>query len=442
MILDTDALISIHADDVATAESRPTLRLGSQPREQWAQLTRQWLQRHVRWPTQRLTLAEHDDVQREIALHYHKITIDQHTVATRAAEWARHFLLALKRPLRWASSAGTPWRNRPAFVVGAGPSLDGNGHLLRQCQQYGPIVTVNTALDACLHHGVVPDVVVCVEAADLTHHFDRLGGWRVLGANPTIVLDVTTHPAHWALFPEALAIAHHEPNLIPYVLSAGGAPLNYAGSVSCAAASLSILWGASPLVLIGQDMAFTNGRMYAQGTPRSDMRVEVRGGMCHFTGSSIERHPAQVRYRKGWGGGPDVASEHLHEAVAGWFGKVAHAYGDRIINATEGGASIPGSLEVPLAAVVGELAGWGTERARVPYVQPVDAQQTRDELCRDARAVLAGTLTSNLDFPLSNMWTAPVEIADDFRALTLRQQYDRVQEAMRQGAAVVLEVLG
>src|SRR5262249_26078794 len=55
------------------------------------------------------------------------------------------------------------YRGVPAFVVGAGPSLDKNGPLLQEAARKGIVMAVNTSGRALVRHGVTPQVLACIE---------------------------------------------------------------------------------------------------------------------------------------------------------------------------------------------------------------------------------------------------------------------------------------
>ena len=78
----------------------------------------------------------------------------------------RHSLLELE---------GVPLRaGRAAIVIGAGPSLARRESLARlaRAEFAGTVVAVDSALGACLRHGIVPDVVLTVDP-----HAERIVRW-------------------------------------------------------------------------------------------------------------------------------------------------------------------------------------------------------------------------------------------------------------------------
>lgn len=167
-----------------------------------------------------------------------------------------------------------PLQGRPAFVVGAGPSLSRNGHLLAQAQECGPIICVNSSAQAVVRHGVQPDVLVVREMTEIARHLE--------GVDPTwLVADVQAHPAIFAQATHWFASAH-----IRHVELARSlrSPLVYAGTAALTSAvMLARMWGADPIVLVGCDLAFgPKGEGYAAGTPWETLRADVEGNRAQL----------------------------------------------------------------------------------------------------------------------------------------------------------------
>jgi hypothetical protein len=153
--------------------------------------------------------------------------------------------------------------------------------------------------------------------------------------------------------------------------SLGGADgLAVCGSVSTLAFSLAQRLGCSPIVLVGQDLAYPGGQTYASGTPYEGSRVKVSAdgaSLVHERSAAlkaandklIEQEP--LREVTAWGGEGSVPSTIGFAAVRNWLELAAELLGrdrpeQRLINATEGGARVVGFEELPLAKVLEPLA--------------------------------------------------------------------------------------
>lgn len=295
------------------------------------------------------------------------------TLELRAAVWAEHLTENLSRlPGRTPATALSGWlAGRPAILCAAGPSLDRNVGELRRVQGRAAIVAVNTSLAALERAGVRADLVVALEAVDVT---SQLAGLEQ-NARCARLLDVTAHPALFQSAPaEVVPFASQLPFFQPLTDAAGLGPgLPIGGSAANAALALLHMAGASPIILCGQDLAYSEGRVYAEGTCFGEMRAHRSGEVIELSGLAAKRRLAAPRpevdvtvERKGavlaeaYGGRGEVWTSVDFNYFRHHFERFAErAGGCALVNATEGGARIRGFREQPLALAVDTL-GPGT----------------------------------------------------------------------------------
>ncbi|MEO0322060.1 MAG: 6-hydroxymethylpterin diphosphokinase MptE-like protein [Myxococcota bacterium] len=312
--------------------------------------------------------------------------------------------------LRYASgiplalAAGQPLRGRPAFLVSAGPSLDRNRHLLNDARKKGALFAVNTAAKAL--HGELDALDVLVRIESLTASPELAA---IAERTAVLALDLVADADTFALDTahKALFVQEHEA-LAPLVEALGMTPLRYGATVATAAFALARTWGADPIVLVGQDLAYTGGQAYATGTGRERWRTSVDEGVITI---DYDEATAEAFRAKGlalphksqpclevpaWGGDERVSTTYDLTLFRRWFEAAAEHYDGRFINATEGGASIRGWEERSLDAVLAELPELatpsaevlGTALAQAPQVPASALRRLRKDGSRSARAVL------------------------------------------------------
>ncbi len=319
-------------------------------------------------------------VREEINRLVQRNTASQSTISMRGRAWVEHIVrnldLLTQRPL--LQSLQGAFSKTPAFIVGAGPSLDKNVRELAIATQKGIVICANSSAAALAHAGVQAQMLCCLESIDLSD---------TLKDNPLLdsavrVLSLSSHPNNLRVgsgpllpFFEGLwQLAS------PLQQLTGHPGLTVAGSVSSAAFSTALLLGCDPIVLVGQDMSYPNGRAYATGTgyEQSTAAIDDDGQALSFAWSErlIEAHGTQFGRRQvaeplhwlpGWGQGPRVASGVSLSAVHRWFSDAAaelrgRSDSPRLVNATEGGAHVPGFEDVPLRDLLLTLP----ERALTP----------------------------------------------------------------------------
>ncbi len=321
------------------------------------------------WPAYRRLFPEVVHAARQAVAEAARLAaVTGNTLERRARVWARHLLANLPAcagRLPVSSLAG--WlRGVPVIVVAAGPSLDRNIATLRSAAGRAVVIAVNTSLRALDRAGVRADLVVALEAIDVSSQLAGL----TLNAGCPRALDLLAHPA---LFQGAegpvLPFASQVPFFTHLAEAAGlGPALPIGGSAANAAFALAQHLGADPLILVGQDLAYAEDRVYASGTVFGDLRVQLANGVASLDhleakralaatapelDTTMERRAAEPAL--GWGGGVVWTNLELTYFRRSFEEQASLAPGRTLINATEGGARIRGFAERPLAEVLAGL---------------------------------------------------------------------------------------
>ena len=259
----------------------------------------------------------------------------------------------------------------PAFIVGAGPSLGKNGKHLAEAAKKGIVFALNSSARALDSYGVEPQVLACMESIDVSHLFENVSYIdRVARA-----ISVTAHPRSLRtgggpLLPIFEGIPQQN---VPLTELFGHNGLSVSGSVSTLAFALAERLGCSPIVFVGQDLAYTDGKAYAPGTPYEESRVRLGNDgqtlehdwcdtlkTTHNQGENkmVDRQP--LREVAAWGGQGTVMSTIGFSAVRAWCESASVTLAKnrpetRLVNATEGGARIAGFEELTLADLLATL---------------------------------------------------------------------------------------
>lgn len=157
---------------------------------------------------------------------------------------------------------------RPAVVVSAGPSLRRNLHLLAKpgVRERVVIIAVQTVLKQMLEAGVKPHFVTALDYHEISRRFyEDLTTTDVEGV--TLVVEPKANPAILDAFPGAIRCVHDDK--LTMLLGGGfvhdGAGLEAGATVAHMAYHLARHMGCDPVILIGQDLGFTDGQYYAPG---------------------------------------------------------------------------------------------------------------------------------------------------------------------------------
>lgn len=248
---------------------------------------------------------------------------------------ARHLVLG-------PNPAGLAGRfpNVPAIVVGAGPSLTRTMPALRRLADRALVIATDTAWRPLVAAGVHPHLVVAVDPTPengrhLRHVPEAPGTW--------IIAEASVDPPSLAPHAGRVApfrVAAHQP--WPWLIAHGfdTVTLRAWGSVLTPAFDLALMCGCAPVVFVGADLAFTDGRPYCRGTTMEDewARHTARGvtlrqvwantlasrplvTLPSITGALVQTAPHLVEFR-------DWIAARAAEVVPG---RVVNASGDGIL---------------------------------------------------------------------------------------------------------------
>jgi len=219
----------------------------------------------------------------------------------------------------------------PAIIVAAGPSLDKNIDELQKAQGKSLIIAVDSSIRALLQRNIIPDLLVTTDPHKPMILFDDERALNI----PLIVCMHTRydimvkHVGKKFMFSDSEYIANIY-NRFNKVISA----LETGGSVANTAFSMAKYLGFKKIILMGQDLAFTNNKKHADnvydeksiGEDESDSYTEVEGidgkPILTFINFKLYRDWFEAEIRDN----PDI----------------------NVINATEGGAKIHGACNQTL----------------------------------------------------------------------------------------------
>lgn len=345
------------------------------------------------------------------------------------------------------------FRGVPAFIVGAGPSLSKNVELLRDGAKKGIVFASNTSAGALDRAGITPQILGCIESIDLSRFLTDLSF-----LDQTVrVLSFTSHPNHFRASGGPILSVHE---LLPQVAPPfealyGRSALPVSGSVSTALVALALRLGCSPIVLVGQDLAFTGGEAYSKGTVFEDSRIAVApdgSSIVHerceaklSTQLAKEQLTEKVEWVTAWGGGESVPSTTNFGHVRTWLERFAAVlrraeFPPELVNATEGGSHISGFAEKTLAATLAGLPDREiTPESIFELAQDKGSCPSREDVCEffrnqatGARSVArAAHAVESASSTVRSAWSrnTATQTVDQMRALDVAERELRARMA-------------
>lgn len=253
----------------------------------------------------------------------------------------------------------------PAILVAGGPSLDNNIDLLLEARNKAIIIAVDGALPALMAHNIQPDFITAVDHKDLAH--EKIAAQASSCKNTSLLCTPTVNvktprrmqTAHtfWAFTQNPvdnwIRTLFGGTTTIPEIISVAHLNIVAAKTLGCA-----------PLILVGQDFAFTGDSDHAAhsvvsaSTLPADENPDNNSRIIWTAGTNGNTVPTT----RGW------LSLKTH------FEALISEYPGTYINSSPGGAKIEGTEYLPL------------EQALAQYcTKEIPTQNTLHDLLRNSK---------------------------------------------------------
>ena len=232
------------------------------------------------------------------------------------------------------------YKNKPVLIVATGPSLNKQLETLQANKDQFIIIAVDPAVPILKKYGIIPQYVVSIDPRKRPY-------WQhnELDPSTTFLIEIGCCPdVAWSSNHNYLVTSCHKD--VHRLLNSMGIPVPLmlnGGSVATCAFNFATFTGANPIVMIGQDLAWTDGKDHAEGYV-----------------SQYNQATLNARYERGFEvegfDGKPVRTEKQLMGYKTWFEQRIQAMPETmVINATEGGAKINGAVQIPFESVCKEI---------------------------------------------------------------------------------------
>jgi hypothetical protein len=262
-------------------------------------------------------------------------------ISTAAESW-RVFLANFVANFRQAAGApGVRTLQRvfpgvPAILVAAGPSLDRNIHELRHVQDRVLILATDTALKPLLASEIEPHFVLSGDPR--RENYLHLDG--AVTRETLLVSEATAFPGTFAAFAGRTIVCTYEKSslrALSEVLACKGV-MHAWGSVATMCLDFALLLGCSPIIFVGQDLAFSSGRTYCSGLYWDENRFAGVHSPEDWERRWAEiRAPNRIVMTEDLFGRPVASTDKLMSYWNWISGEIEKHPEVHFINATEGG---------------------------------------------------------------------------------------------------------
>jgi len=261
---------------------------------------------------------------------------------------------------------------KTAIVVSTGPSLTKQLPLLKKIKDYVTIISVDASFPILEKHGIKPDFVTVLERIPETANFFKNNAKEFQDGVNFVLVSIAHQDVINAIRggTKLLQMRPHGYNKF-FELDAYGY-LGVGMSAANLAHELGIAMHYENIILIGQDLAFGD-----DGTSHASN---------HFFGVDEEKTEGHEEYVTRYGGDGLIRTTQYWVMFKNYFERAIHDTKDRVltINSTEGGARIPGALELPFAEAIEKYVDTNTKKEPIilPSTPPEKIEENKQQIVK------------------------------------------------------------
>ncbi|MGN1174747.1 MAG: motility associated factor glycosyltransferase family protein [Roseburia sp.] len=218
----------------------------------------------------------------------------------------------------------------PAIIVSAGPSLNKNIRELKKAKNKAFIIAVDTAIKPLLKEGIKPDMFAVIDGLKPLNlvEVEECREIPLVTSADAAKSVLSYHTGKKFFYDEGKDYVNHLFAINGKILE----ELEIGGSVATLAMSLVSHVGFQTIILVGQDLAYTNNKSHADGTFQEKMNELDTSHYKMVEGNYEEKVPTDIPL--------DNYREWFEDFITYWK-SIDDKF--RVINATEGGAKIHGT---------------------------------------------------------------------------------------------------
>lgn len=156
------------------------------------------------------------------------------------------------------------YKNIPAVVVSAGPSLEKNIRKLKNMKNKAIIIAVDTAMKPLSSNGISPHFVITIDPQKKNSKYFRNINFK----DTVLIAESSIDSEALSVFNGAIYFINSIFPLSKYFMKHLGdrGDITMGGSVSTAAYDFAIRIGANPIIMIGLDLSFPNHQTHIKGS--------------------------------------------------------------------------------------------------------------------------------------------------------------------------------
>lgn len=299
------------------------------------------------------------------------------------------------------------YKGMPAIVVSAGPSLEKNIDILHKAKDKAVIIACDASWTACKMHGVTPDAIATLERGVETYDYYFKG--KDFDKETVLIGPSLSWAQTYKEYPGKKIIVSKNDDGVDGWWNKQFDNLRFINTgMSCAtlAYASAELMGCNPIILIGQDLAFTGNRKHSDFT---HTEYEGENNAEEADGLMVEDIYGEM-----------IPTDKYYNQFRFWFEDKAQMNPDiQLIDATEGGAKIAGSTIMTLEEAISKYCTRTKEKVLNEYVDEISI--SKEEVFKKKEEILKQT-----DALIHKLYKTKKKTEEHYA--TLEKVYDRIND--------------
>jgi hypothetical protein len=294
------------------------------------------------------------------------------------------------------------------LIVSPGPSLDKNVDQVKEFKGKALIVAPAQSARALTSVGVIPDIIVIADPNEMQYLLEGVPMEHVTA----LVLGVTCHPELYEKYANKIITFNANLGLDAWIsdIFNDTTKLPAGGSVSTDALCMGVFLKCNPIILVGQDLSFSEDKQYANVSADGQVKIiknEINNTISYSNltdgletvlaagGFDGKTFVEPLRTLPGYYGG-SVFTKTDYAIFHSEFKNIAEAVkretqGIRLLNCTEGGAYIDGFEHISLSSAKELLREFQIKFDITDEIKEIlsstDVQQRRGQLGKSLKAM-------------------------------------------------------
>ena len=257
-------------------------------------------------------------------------------------------------------------KNKPAIILSAGPSLEKNISLLKECKDKFFIISGGRTLSKLEEINVKPDLCVIIDGDEISYDIVKD---NIKIDTPLVFCNATNEKIVQNHIGKKIYDSTNI-DFISSIIKKDQKPLFEGGSVAHACINTAIHIGCNPIILIGQDLAYTNDKVHASFCELTEDKYKHEEVLENVKSENDiyvdDIYGNKVRTSRSL----NMFRENIEKIVK-------NNSNVKFINATEGGAKIEGTDIITLKEAIDKYQPKEKIEKNIPLVETLSDEEKK-----------------------------------------------------------------